>query len=366
MSAIHLYEKIGSDIRTLISSGSIKPEEKVPSVSEIRKKYSVSHITALRVLKELSDSGYVEFVKGKGYFAKTSGSKENTPALKGVVACILRPCRKSNFYDNYFNDINQAIQQECMRQRINIYYPYCNIELFKQIPDAKTLSSIKETCLEAVDTVDGYLLDERIPDQLIKELTQKIKKPFVVVGRKSSENVDSVAPDNVNGAKKAAELCVKMGYRLFIAGKEQTPKFNSHERTEAFLSGLKDSGIKSEMIETFDFNMLPHEDTLADIRKKMRQGIRTLLFSPHDSFARVITDVLTDEGVKLGQEVGVMGFDGLGFSRMKKPFISTIDVKPELLGINAARILSERINRTNFGRTECYTVESSVQMGDTI
>ena len=366
MSEVCLYQKIGSDIEGLISSGKISPGEKIPSVSDIRKKYSVSHITALRVLQELSDSGHVEFVKGKGYFARASGNTKNNPALKGMIACILRPSWKTNPNDNFFNDINQAVQNEAMKHKFNLYQPYCNIELLEKNPDEKALDLIKETCIRASNDVDGFLLDERIPDHLLRILSKEIGKPLVLVGRKSGLDIDSVAPDNENGSAKAAELCIKMGYRFFIVCRNQLSNSNNIERTEAFLNALADNGIRENMITSIDFNVLPYEDTFAEIKKIMKRGVKTLIFSPNDSFARAVADLFVEEGTKFGIETGIMGFEGLGCSKIKKPFITTVDVKPELIGSAAVGILAGRINGTNFSRPGCHAVESEIQLGDTI
>lgn len=366
MSEQCLYEKIGSDIKELISSGRISQGEKIPSVSDIRKKYSVSHITALRVLQELSDSGHVEFIKGKGYFARTSGSVNNSPALKGSIGCILRPSWKTNPYDNFFNDINQAVQNEAMKRKFNLFQPYCNIELLAMTPDERALDLIKETCLKIKEDVDGFLMDERIPDQYLRILSKELGKPVVLVGRKSALDIDSVAPDNENGSAKAAELCIKMGYKSFLIGKNQLLNPNSIERTEAFTAALEKNGINKNMIKHFDFNIVPYEETLSGIKKIFQPGVKTLIFSPSDSFARALADLFDSEKIILGVETGIISIDGLGCSRVRKPFLTTVDVKPELIGSTAVAILAGRINKTNFSRPGVHVVESEVQLGDTI
>ena len=44
-----IYQQIAQDIKKAIDSREMKAGDKIPSVSELRKHYQVSHITALRV-----------------------------------------------------------------------------------------------------------------------------------------------------------------------------------------------------------------------------------------------------------------------------------------------------------------------------
>ena len=213
-SLIYLHEKIAEDIKNLIVSGKIAYREQIPSVTEIRKTYNVSHVTVLRALKNLVNQNYVELTKGKGHYAVFRERPQNRRA-HGVIACMTRPFREDNLNDNYFNSINQAIQRALMAKKFSVFQPYANLTFADAFPDESDLSSIKDSALELVNKVDGFIIDEWIPDSTVSIIKNKVDKPLVVIGRKSSLDVDSVSPDNVNGARKAAELCLKMNYGFF-------------------------------------------------------------------------------------------------------------------------------------------------------
>ena len=64
-----LHEKITEDIKNLIVSEKIKYRGQIPSVNEIRKKYDVSHVTALRAFRNLVNENYIERVEDEvNYF----------------------------------------------------------------------------------------------------------------------------------------------------------------------------------------------------------------------------------------------------------------------------------------------------------
>lgn len=62
------YERIKQDIIQEIKNGKFQPGEKVYSENEIKNKYEVSSITAVKALQELVRDGYIFRIQGKGSF----------------------------------------------------------------------------------------------------------------------------------------------------------------------------------------------------------------------------------------------------------------------------------------------------------
>lgn len=62
------YQQLKEQIIGQISSGELRPTDRVPSENELVGSAGVSRMTANRALRELNDEGYVERVAGKGTF----------------------------------------------------------------------------------------------------------------------------------------------------------------------------------------------------------------------------------------------------------------------------------------------------------
>ena len=62
------YQQLKDLIVEQISSGSLRPNDRVPSENELVESAGVSRMTANRALRELTDEGYVERVAGSGTF----------------------------------------------------------------------------------------------------------------------------------------------------------------------------------------------------------------------------------------------------------------------------------------------------------
>ena len=62
------YQQLKEMIIERISSGDLKPLDRVPSENELVASMNVSRMTANRALRELNDEGYVERIAGRGTF----------------------------------------------------------------------------------------------------------------------------------------------------------------------------------------------------------------------------------------------------------------------------------------------------------
>jgi len=63
-----MYQQLKDLIIGRISSGELRPADRVPSENELVESMSVSRMTANRALRELTDEGYVRRVAGRGTF----------------------------------------------------------------------------------------------------------------------------------------------------------------------------------------------------------------------------------------------------------------------------------------------------------
>lgn len=67
-----LYEQIYEEIKRLILSKALKPDEKLPSVRELAAMVKINPNTIQRAYKGLEEDNYIYTVKGKGNFVKSS------------------------------------------------------------------------------------------------------------------------------------------------------------------------------------------------------------------------------------------------------------------------------------------------------
>ena len=74
-----IYEQVKDGFRTLILTGVLHPDEKMPSVRELATQLAINPNTIQRAYRELEQEGYICSVPGKGSFVADAG---DTAALR--------------------------------------------------------------------------------------------------------------------------------------------------------------------------------------------------------------------------------------------------------------------------------------------
>lgn len=64
-----IYEQIKDGLRKLVISGTLQPDEKLPSVRELASSLAINPNTIQRAYKDLESEGYIYSIQGKGSFA---------------------------------------------------------------------------------------------------------------------------------------------------------------------------------------------------------------------------------------------------------------------------------------------------------
>ena len=64
-----IYEQIMEQLRKLIVTQAIKPDEKLPSIREVAAGLAINPNTIQRAYRELENEGYIYTIAGKGSFA---------------------------------------------------------------------------------------------------------------------------------------------------------------------------------------------------------------------------------------------------------------------------------------------------------
>ena len=79
------YQQLKDLIIGQISSGELRPADRVPSENELVEKMQVSRMTANRALRELHDEGYVERIAGRGTFVSDFRSQSHLLEVQNIA-----------------------------------------------------------------------------------------------------------------------------------------------------------------------------------------------------------------------------------------------------------------------------------------
>jgi GntR family transcriptional regulator of arabinose operon len=342
------YYNLKLQILQDIQNGKYPPGSKLPSNSELMQKYGIARGTIERAMIELSNEGFIYTLQGKGCFVSEQNNKQqnnrtanyqNTINNNRKIVFIL-PYIIDGFYVSVLRGILKFT--ELKNYGLEIY----NSEE-KYVKETKLLRK----CIE--ENVAGLIFISSFYEGKYTQLLQLQKRGIPVVlldTHLKKYNFDYVGSNNIQGAKTATKYLLKMGHRniAFIGFK----KFyiTAYERLQGYIQALKEYGIKPnpELIITENKNGKITDEGYDQVKKLLSKRVPfTAIFAINDGLAIGTYKALEEEGIKVPDDVSIIGFDDSNLVRNFKVPLTVIQQDMFNLGYSATKLLFERIEQKN-------------------
>ena len=211
------------------------------------------------------------------------------------------------------------------------------------------LGSLAEArCLETLHArrVDGIvMLMPRLSDAALKACAQAL--PVVVTGRElRAAQLFSLNFDNFTGALRATEHLLSLGHRriAFITGGEEHS--DASERHRGYSAALQVAGVAfdPQLVVPGRYNEASGLEAVNHLVSKKRKF--TAIFAANDQMAAGAALGLFRHGLRVPEEVSLVGFDDLPTSVYATPPLTTIHQPAYELGRLAAASIMQMIAGT--------------------
>ena len=199
--------------------------------------------------------------------------------------------------------------------------------------------------------IDGLILmAPSLPVEKIRELAN-LDVPFVVLQREISDpEVNFVSVDNFDGGLKAAAHLIKKGCRriLAIAGPQSSQ--DSDRREEGYREALKQAGIRFDPDLVIRSNL--NKETALPSFEHFRQrfAMPDAIFCFNDDIALGMLKYLKTIGIRVPEDVAVIGFDGIEFADFAE--LSTLATPMKEMGGQAVHLLINQLENKEKRITE--------------
>lgn len=193
--------------------------------------------------------------------------------------------------------------------------------------------------------IDGFIVCSMLPgSDHIRRLREE-GFPLVLVNRYwESERIDTVSVNNYQAAYDGITYLLRTGHRrIAIAlGRENLPLYT--ERLRGYRAALESAGIAYD--ESLVMRETNGSESFLWLTKKMiASGAKPdAVFATSDPKAFVILHALHELGIRIPEEVSVMGFDNVTLSAMVEPPLTTIAQPLYEVGAVAAKNLIRQIH----------------------
>lgn len=198
----------------------------------------------------------------------------------------------------------------------------------------------------------------------------KIGIPCVLVTDDASgmpfENLSSVSSDDRLAAKLAIDALAAQGHRrIAIIGGEREISDTSRLRYEGCLEAFAAHNIDFDSAQDYEEVRYSYQGGYRAVCNLLeRKRDFTALFAMSDVMAIGAMRALQDRGIRIPEDVSVMGFDGLQISNFTAPRLSTVCQNADLLARRSMEILLEYLDSVQSPRYE--TIDVSIELRESI
>jgi Transcriptional regulators len=192
--------------------------------------------------------------------------------------------------------------------------------------------------------VDGIVVASMLPDSdHIRELSAG-NFPVVIANRYYDETISAVGIDNYQAAYDAVSYLIKSGNKNIAIASGRMELSIYERRYQAYIDALKDNGmdIDPELIiqETNGTNSFYYLT-----QRLIKSGKHfDAVFATSDPKAIVVMRAIKDLGLKIPEDISVLGFDNIEMSALIEPPLSTVSQPLYEIGALAAKKLIKIIN----------------------
>lgn len=243
------------------------------------------------------------------------------------------------FTSSYFPKVVIAAQAEAAKEGYNTIISQSNESYETEVANAKVMLA---------NQVDGLIVSitkETLNFDHLKVFQRK-GIPIVFFNRVCDEMiVPKVIVDDYEGAFKAVEHLIKIGKRRIAHLAGPTSLSISKKRLNGYLDALKkyEIPIDEDIIISYDLSL-----------SKVKIYIKHLLslpsppdaiFAINDPTAIEAIQIIKKQGLKIPQDIAIIGFSDDYASALIEPSLSTVAQPIEEIGKTATKMLIDQINR---------------------
>ncbi|MDZ7292469.1 MAG: LacI family transcriptional regulator, partial [candidate division KSB1 bacterium] len=294
----------------------------------LNQKTNVREETRQRVLKAIQELNYHPKRAARGLATRKSGNI-------GFILTDDHFSRAEPFYTKIF------LGTEFEARKHNYYVLLTTV--------SKTFSADEIPRFLLEKNVDGVILAGHVPVKLV-DYIQKQELPVVLVDfNVPRSRVSTVLIDNERGAYEAVKHLIHHGHQLiaFIGGDISHPSIS--ERLQGYRRALEENKIGFNPAHCItDEIYTGSEDGYKAACKLLAVTPRpTAIFAANDAMAIGAIKCLKEHGLRVPEDVAVIGFDDIEDDFHVEPHLTTMRVFKEELGALAVRRIVEMIETTN-------------------
>lgn len=211
----------------------------------------------------------------------------------------------------------------------------------------KYLNVLREKRVDGIIFTGGGVVKDAVEERFFEQA----HIATVVIGKSCNVQLPAIQVNNVQSSREACEHLIKQGHEQIVTITGPNDSTTTIDRLEGYYQALKNHGIepRNEWVipGTFEF-----ESGYKAVEKfpEVGKGKVSAVFAQNDMMAIGAMKALRERGLKVPEDVAVIGFDNIPLSSFVTPELSTVTVPVYELGRTAMKILSDLLTGQEVSR----------------
>lgn len=277
-----------------------------------------------RIWQIVRETGYVPNPSARNLKLQGSGIGGN--AVPKTIGCILA---RTNTSDPFFSQIARGIEKEALRCGYIVKYIYS----YQDIQDPDILQAIRQTKVEGVAILGR-------PDSRTRSFLKENYGRIIYTGLNNIDSeFDQITCNAYLASKTAVSYLAELGHVHIAYLGERKNEIRYRGYWDA-ISQLALPLNRELIVDT----PLSTEGGYSMAKRLLSSGRKvTALFCANDLTAIGAMKAAAELGLKIPEDLSVIGIDDIEKSQYTTPMLTTIHIPTEELGIMTAKILIDRI-----------------------
>lgn len=241
----------------------------------------------------------------------------------------------------FFSTVISGIEEVAFANGYNVILCQTNEKLNREQSSIETMLS---------NQIDGLLVSfsrETTDFQHFQKLLD-LEFPIVFFDRLPNlENTVNVTVNDYQGAYDAVNHLLLQGYKKIVHLSGPQNLTISKKRKEGYINALKNAGIEPDPNWIIECPYGTEKESF-DITSELFKNTEIrpdAIFAHHDIVAAGAMMALRNLGLKIPEDVGVVGYSNWQFSSMIDPPLSTVSQPGFKIGEESSKLLLEMVNR---------------------
>lgn len=294
---------------------------------------SISAETTQRVWEAVKRLNYVPNLNARSLSSRRSN-------LIGVVIPQTEPGKEFMFSNPFYGELLSAIELTARRAGYHL--------LLSGTSEDQSYLSVAQN-----RGVDGIIIVGAYPGRNLEEL-RGLAVPIVLVDSYVKDaTFHTIGIEDREGARMAAEYLIGRGHRriAFVSGSIRENGVNS-KRYQGYCDAMRAAGLPVTEDDLY-VNTVSFEYGVEAAGEYLRRGRRqTAAFAAADVLAMGMVKGLLQRGVRVPQELSVVGFDDICLSQMCYPSLTTVRQDIARKGREAVGIIIEAAAGGDYAKQE--------------